>query len=65
MRAVTAHGDKATAVGWSEADSLAELQSWQTHNSMAMLCDVRLRESVERVITQSVERWGRIDIIAK
>jgi NAD(P)-dependent dehydrogenase (short-subunit alcohol dehydrogenase family) len=65
VRAVTAHGDKVTAVGWSQADDPKELASWQNENSIGLLCDVRVRETVEAVIKKSLAHWGRIDIVAK
>jgi NAD(P)-dependent dehydrogenase (short-subunit alcohol dehydrogenase family) len=65
VRAVTGHGDKVTAVGWSQEDDLNELTSWQNNKSIGLLCDVRVSETVESVITQSVNHWGRVDVIAK
>jgi NADP-dependent 3-hydroxy acid dehydrogenase YdfG len=65
VRAVSAHGDNVTAVGWSKEDNLTELQSWQYENSIGLLCDVRVRESVEEVVKKSIERWGRVDVVAK
>ena len=32
---------------------------------MGLLCDVRVRETVDNVIQRSIERWGKVDIIAK
>jgi NADP-dependent 3-hydroxy acid dehydrogenase YdfG len=65
VRAVTAHGDKVTSIGWSQEDDLRELQSWQNSNSIGLLCDVRVRESVDEVIKKSIDHWGRVNIIAK
>jgi hypothetical protein len=65
VRAVTAHGDKVTSVGWSQADDPQELASWQNENSIGLLCDVRVRESVDVAIKKSLCHWGRIDIVAK
>ncbi|PLB49499.1 short chain dehydrogenase/reductase family protein [Aspergillus steynii IBT 23096] len=33
-------------------------------NCLGLLCDVRARETVQRVIERTIERFGRIDIIA-
>jgi hypothetical protein len=51
-------------VGWSQADDPKELASWQNENSIGLLCDVRVRESVDVVIKKSLAHWGRIDIVA-
>lgn len=42
---------------------MEEMQSWQDVNSIGMLCDIRVRCTVEEVIKKSIEHWGRIDII--
>jgi hypothetical protein len=65
VRAATFHGDKVTAVGWTQEDDYAELLSWQNNNSIGLLCDVRLRETIDKVLKKSIEHWGRIDIIAR
>jgi NADP-dependent 3-hydroxy acid dehydrogenase YdfG len=65
MRAATSHGDNVTSVGWTVEHSMEEMQSWQESNSIGMLCDIRVRETVEAVIKKSIEHWGRVDIIAK
>jgi NAD(P)-dependent dehydrogenase (short-subunit alcohol dehydrogenase family) len=65
VRAATAHGDKVTAVGWSQVDDFNELQSWQDTNSIGLLCDVRVRETIGAVIKKSIQHWGRIDVVAK
>jgi NAD(P)-dependent dehydrogenase (short-subunit alcohol dehydrogenase family) len=31
---------------------------------MALLCDVRMKESVESVVNKSIEKWGRVDVVA-
>jgi NAD(P)-dependent dehydrogenase (short-subunit alcohol dehydrogenase family) len=45
--------------------SMEEMKSWMVENSLGMLCDIRVRETVDAVIKKSIERWGKIDIIAK
>jgi hypothetical protein len=32
---------------------------------LGLLCDVRVRETVDQVIRKSIEHWGHFDIIAK
>jgi NADP-dependent 3-hydroxy acid dehydrogenase YdfG len=65
VRAATSHGDKVTSVGWTQEHSIKEMESWQERNSIGMLCDIRVRETVEEVVNKSIEHWGRVDIIAK
>ncbi len=61
-----AHGDKITAVGRTHENSLEQMQSgWHESNCLGLLCDVRVRDTVDAVIQQSLAHWGRIDIIVK
>ena len=62
VRAALSHGDKVTAVGRSQETQLEQMQNWH-ESCLGMLCDVRMRETVEDVIEKSVEHWGRADII--
>jgi NAD(P)-dependent dehydrogenase (short-subunit alcohol dehydrogenase family) len=64
-RAATSHGDKVTSVGWAQNDDHEELQNWQDANSIGLMCDVRVRESIDAVVKKSIEHWGRVDVIAK
>jgi NADP-dependent 3-hydroxy acid dehydrogenase YdfG len=65
VRAVTGHGDNVTSVGWTAEHSMEEMRNWQEKNSIGMLCDIRVRETVDAVIKKSIEHWGRVDVIAK
>ena len=65
VRAVLSHGDKCTAVGWTQENSVEQMEKLQDKNCLALLCDVRVRETVETVIQKSIDHWGNIDIIAK
>lgn len=65
VRSALTHGDKVTAVGWSQEHGKEELSKWQGENVCWAVCDVRIRETVERVISNSIERWGSVDLIAK
>jgi len=65
VRAATSHGDKVTSVGWTQDNSMKEMQSWQDANSIGMLCDIRVRSTIETVIKKSIEHWGRMDIVVK
>jgi len=64
VRAATTHGDKVTAVGWTKETSMEEMKGWMVENSLGMLCDVRVRETVDAVVKKSIEHWGKVDIIA-
>ena len=65
IRAILSHGDKCTAVGWTQEDTLEQMKRWHERNCLGLLCDVRVRETVDSVIKMSIEHWGNIDIIAK
>lgn len=65
IRAILSHGDKCTAVGWTQENTLEQMQRWHERNCLGLLCDVRVRETVDNVIKMSIEHWGNIDIIAK
>ena len=65
VRAALSHGDQCTAVGWSQENTMEQLEKWNDRNCLGLLCDVRVRETVDHVIKKSIEHWGRVDIIAK
>lgn len=73
VKAALSHSDLVTAVGRTFQDTLSGMQESQpvedssrTHKSpyQALLCDVRIRETVEAVFKNALEHWGRIDIVA-
>ncbi|KAK7184246.1 oxidoreductase [Paraphaeosphaeria sporulosa] len=65
VRALLSHGDKCTAVGWTQENTMEQMKKWeQEKNCVGMLCDVRVRETVDNVIKKSIEHWGHIDVIA-
>lgn len=64
VRAVLAHGDQCTAVGWTKENTPEQMTKWQDANCLGLLCDVRVRETVDQVIKKSVDYWGRVDVIA-
>ncbi|KAF1985904.1 NAD(P)-binding protein [Aulographum hederae CBS 113979] len=64
VRSALEHGDKVTAVGWTQEHTIEQMKRWQMGNSLGLLCDVRVRETVEAVIKKSLSHWGKIDIIA-
>jgi NADP-dependent 3-hydroxy acid dehydrogenase YdfG len=63
-RTALAHGDKVTAVGRTVENSIEQMRGWH-ENCQGLLCDVRVRETVDAVIKQSVKHWGKVDIIVK
>lgn len=65
VRAVLSHGDQCTAVGWTQENTVEQMDNLQDRNCLALLCDVRVRDTVDSVIQKSIARWGNIDIIAK
>jgi|TARA_R110002003_G_scaffold48_18_gene4058 NAD(P)-dependent dehydrogenase (short-subunit alcohol dehydrogenase family) len=40
------------------------MEKWQDRNCLGLVCDVRVRATVDRVIKKSIEHWGRVDVIA-
>jgi NADP-dependent 3-hydroxy acid dehydrogenase YdfG len=65
MRAVLAHNDNVTAVGWAEENTAEEMDRMNSANCQGLLCDVRVRCTVDRVIKKAKERWGKLDIVVK
>ncbi|KAL8856781.1 MAG: hypothetical protein Q9178_006618 [Gyalolechia marmorata] len=66
-KAALSHNDLVTTVGRSHEDKLTSIQdSFRAYPDcyLPLLCDVRVRSTVDDVIQQSINHWGRIDIIA-
>ncbi|KFY36252.1 hypothetical protein V494_05180 [Pseudogymnoascus sp. VKM F-4513 (FW-928)] len=57
------HNDLVVAVGQTHVNLPASMQNWHP-NCLGTLCDVRSRATVEAVITKTIEKFGRIDLIA-
>ena len=73
VKAALLHNDLVTAVGRTFENTLESMRNWSTassqspsssSNCLGLLCDVRVRETVDAVIQKSIAHWGRIDIIA-
>ena len=64
VRTILAHGDQCTAVGWTHENTPEHMQQWQDPNCLGLLCDVRVRETVDHVIKRSIAHWGRVAVIA-
>ncbi|KAI9826241.1 MAG: hypothetical protein M1819_007408 [Sarea resinae] len=62
VRAVLSHGDKVSAVGQTFVDSIQTMQDWHPQ-CLGLLCDVRIRETVQDVIQKTINHLGRIDVI--
>ena len=78
MKAALAHNDCVTAVGRVFHDSLASVQELQPPRPslakdksrgssrpvlLPLLCDIRIRETVDSVVKASLSHWGKIDVI--
>lgn len=66
-KAALTHNDLVTAVGRLHDDTFPSLQSsFQSFHAecLPLLCDVRVRSTVDAVVQQSIAHWGRVDIIA-
>lgn len=64
VKAALSHGDNVTAVGRTKENSMEQMQGWH-ERCLGLLCDVRVRSTVEDVFRQSIARWKRMDIIVK
>lgn len=73
VKAALAHFDLVTAVGHSLTDTLSSMHSLSSASTNAssesspflpLLCDVRVRSTVDAIFKKSLEYWGRVDIIA-
>ena len=63
VRNIFSQGDLVTAVGRTFENTLATMQDWHP-NCYGALCDVRTRDSVAKVIQDTISYFGRIDVIA-
>ncbi|EMR68081.1 putative retinol dehydrogenase 8 protein [Eutypa lata UCREL1] len=63
VKCALSHGDLVTSVGRTFESSPASMANIH-ENCLGLLCDVRARESVIRVIEKTLERFGRIDVVA-
>jgi NAD(P)-dependent dehydrogenase (short-subunit alcohol dehydrogenase family) len=43
---------------------MEQMGQWQEGNCLGLLCDVRVRETVDTVIKRSIKHWGHVDVIA-
>ena len=74
VKAALAHNDVVTAVGRTFENSLASMQNWSSPTAtlsepssryLGLLCDVRVRETVDAAQQKSIVHSGRLHLIAK
>ncbi|KAF2457139.1 short chain dehydrogenase/reductase family protein-like protein [Lineolata rhizophorae] len=66
VRAALSHGDKVTAVGWTQENTMEQMTKLHDPSGyLGLLCDVRIKETVDQIMKESIDRWGHVDIIAK
>lgn len=64
VKCALARGDLVTDVGRTFESTPEEMATNTHENCLGMLCDVRARQSVAAVIERTLERFGRIDVVA-
>lgn len=64
VKTALSNNDLVAAVGRTYENSPAAMKELESPNCIGLLCDVRARETVKRVIDQTISHFGRIDIIA-
>lgn len=65
VKCALSRGDLVTAVGRTfETTPEAMAQQHPPPTSLGLLCDVRARDSVARVIERTLQHFGRIDVVA-
>ncbi|KAI4167428.1 MAG: hypothetical protein LQ343_007223 [Gyalolechia ehrenbergii] len=67
VKAALSHNDLVTAVGRLHDDTITSIRSsFQSFHDecLPLLCDVRIRSTVDAVVQKSITHWGRVDIIA-
>ncbi|KAI9666856.1 MAG: hypothetical protein M1829_005659 [Trizodia sp. TS-e1964] len=55
--------DLVTVVGQASEDTLESLQGWHSQPYLSLLCDIRVRLTVDNAINRTIEEYGRIDIV--
>lgn len=63
MRIALARGDKVTAVGRIKDDD-GWMDGWHG-NCQGLVCDVRVEETVVKVMQEALGKWGGVDVVAK
>ncbi|KAI5304520.1 hypothetical protein KEM56_006412 [Ascosphaera pollenicola] len=65
-KAALAHGDLVAGAGRTFENTSAEMKGLMADNQdfLGLLCDVRAPKTIQHVLDKTLERWGRIDIVA-
>jgi NAD(P)-dependent dehydrogenase (short-subunit alcohol dehydrogenase family) len=63
VKSALAHGDFVTTVG-RVLESTPESMVQPSENCLGLLCDVRSKESVSRIVQRTLEHFGRLDVVA-
>ncbi|KAL6695260.1 hypothetical protein J3F84DRAFT_394841 [Trichoderma pleuroticola] len=63
VKSALSHGDLVCSVGRVFESRPEDMQGIHD-NCLGLLCDVRSRESVNRVFRQAMDRFGRVDVVA-
>ncbi|RMD44377.1 hypothetical protein DV735_g666, partial [Chaetothyriales sp. CBS 134920] len=66
-RAAIEHGDSVCCVGQANSDTAASMANWYPNcpeRYAGLLCDVRIRDTVEAAIQDCIKAFGRLDIVA-
>lgn len=53
-----------TAVGKDIPGEKAAMQGWHAM-CQGLVCDVRVRETVQEAFEKCLEKWGRVDVVVK
>ncbi|KAG0644073.1 hypothetical protein HOY80DRAFT_1007059 [Tuber brumale] len=61
-RVALARGDCVTAVGRNFPEEEVVMQGWH-QMCQGLVCDVRVRDTISKVFTSAMDRWGKIDIV--
>ncbi|RMZ82755.1 hypothetical protein DV738_g1543, partial [Chaetothyriales sp. CBS 135597] len=66
-KAAIEHGDSVCCVGQANSDTSVSMANWYPscpERYAGLLCDVRIRETVEAAIQACIQAFGRLDIVA-
>ncbi|KAF1809286.1 NAD(P)-binding protein [Eremomyces bilateralis CBS 781.70] len=65
VRCCLSHGDRVSAVGWTKEHTLQQMQNAKPgeRNYHGLLCDVRVRETVDAAVQAAIKHWKAFDIV--
>ena len=64
VKTCLSHGDNVTAVGRVGEHTLDQMQFWH-ESCLGLLCDVRVPQTVDTVIQNTIRHFGGVDVIVK